>query len=124
MPRARSLPPPPPGRLPSLREVDRAALADHRDLDLARVLELLLHVARDAVREQGRLVVVDLLRLDDHADLPARLHRVDLLDAVVALGDLLELPEALGVVLERLAARAGSRARERVDDLGDDRLDL
>src|SRR3954447_20858236 len=107
----------PPGPSPpaaSLREVDRAALAYHRHLDLTGVLELLLHVACDAVREQGGLVVVDLLRLDDHADLATSLHRVDLLDAVVALGDLLELPEALRVVLERLAACAWSRARERV----------
>src|SRR4051794_7008885 len=107
----------------SLREVDRPALPDHRHLDLTGVLELLLHVARDPVREQRRLVVVDLLGLDDHADLAAGLHRVDLLDALVALGDLLELAQALRVVLERLAACAGTGARERVDDLHDHGLD-
>src|SRR3954468_18099803 len=49
-----------------LREVDRAALADHRDLDLPRVLELLLHVSRYPVRQQRGRVVVDLLGLHDH----------------------------------------------------------
>ena len=62
-------------------DVRRAALADDRHLDLARVLELVLDLARDLVREQDRRVVVDLLRLDDHADLAAGLQRVDLLDA-------------------------------------------
>src|SRR4051794_34516429 len=107
----------------SLREVDRPALPDHRHLDLTRVLELLLDVARDPVREQRRGVVVDLLGLHDHADLAAGLHRVHLVDAVVALGDLLELTQPLRVVLERLPARARAGAGERVDDLDDRRLD-
>ncbi len=41
-------------------DVDRPALADHRHLDLARVLEVVLDLARDLVREQHRAVVVDL----------------------------------------------------------------
>src|SRR4051812_2898426 len=106
-----------------LREVDRSALADHRDLDLPRVFELLLDVPRYPVRQQRRRVVVDLLGVHDHADLAAGLHGVDLLDAGVAGGDLLEVAEALGVLLERLPARARASARQRVDDLDDDGLD-
>src|SRR3954468_21198877 len=94
----------------SLREVDRAALPYHRDLDLARVLELLLDVARDPVREQRRGVVVDLLGLHDHADLAARLHRVDLLDALMALRVPLELARPLRVLRERLPGGPGARA--------------
>src|SRR3954447_19633390 len=60
------------------RDIDGAALADHGHLDLARVLELGLDLARDLVREQDGAVVVDLLRLHDHADLAPRLERVDL----------------------------------------------
>ena len=56
-------------------------LADHGHLDLARVLELVLDLARDLVREEDRLVVVDLGRLDDHPDLAAGLERVHPLDA-------------------------------------------
>src|SRR2546423_9984582 len=74
---------------PLLRVLDRARLPDHRHLDLAGVLELLLDLAGDLVREQDRAVVVDRARLHHHPDLAARLHGVDLVDAGVAGGDLL-----------------------------------
>ena len=61
--------------------------------------------------------------MHDHADLAARLHGVDLLDAGVPRRDLLELAQALCVLLERLAARARSCAGQGVDDLHDHRLD-
>ena len=67
--------------------------------------------------------VVDDLGRDDHADLAPRLQRVDLVDAGVARRELLELAQALDVVLERLAARTGARARQRVRGLHDHRLD-
>src|SRR4051794_30437289 len=66
-------------------------LPDHGHLDLARVLELLLDLAGDLVREQDRSVVVERAGADHDADLAAGLHRVDLVDAVVARGDLLEV---------------------------------
>src|SRR5436305_4275992 len=78
----------------SLREVNRTRLADDRHLDLAGVFDLLLDVARDLVRHQRRPLVVHLLGLDDHADLAARLHRIDLVDAVVTASDLLEVLES------------------------------
>src|ERR1700759_2343173 len=56
---------------PIRRDVDRPALADHRHLDLPGVLEMVLDLAGDLVREEHGAVVVDLVRLDEHADLAA-----------------------------------------------------
>src|SRR3954454_14463263 len=103
--------------------VGRARLPDHGDLDLARVLELLLDLAGDLVAEQDGAVVVERAGHDHHADLAAGLHRVDLVDAVVAGGDLLEVAQALDVLLERFAAGAGAGAGERVGGLDDHGLD-
>src|ERR671921_584391 len=63
-------------------------LPDDRHLDLTRVLELLLDLAGDLVREQHRAVVVEGAGHDHDADLAPGLHRVDLVDAVVAGGGL------------------------------------
>src|SRR3954470_2810144 len=82
--------------------VGRPRLPDDRDLDLARILELLLDLAGDLVAEQHGAVVVERAGHDHHADLAARLHGVDLVDAVVAGGDLLEVSQALDVLLQRL----------------------
>src|SRR5215217_2576989 len=98
-------------------------LPDDRDLDLAGVLELLLDLAGDLVGEQDGAVVVERAGLHHHADLAAGLHGVDLVDAVVARGDVLEVAQALDVLLERLAARAGPAPGERVGRLHDDGLD-
>src|SRR3954468_8689045 len=103
--------------------VSRARLPDHGHLDLARIFELLLDLARDLVREQDGAVVVEGAGLHHDADLAARLHGVDLVDAVVAGGDVLEVAQALDVLLERLAAGAGARAGERVGGLDDHGLD-
>src|SRR5215213_5103236 len=85
--------------LPSV--VRRPRLADHRHLDLPGILELLLDLAGDLVREEHRAVVVQRPRLDHHADLAPGLHGVDLVHAVVARGDLLQVAQALDVLLER-----------------------
>src|SRR3712207_6847066 len=85
-------------------------LPDDGDLDLAGVLELLLDLASDLVREQDRAVVVECARADHHADLAAGLHGVDLVDAVVAGRGVLEGAGGPDVLLERLAARAGGCA--------------
>src|SRR4051812_4310046 len=97
---------------PSAGVVGGPRLPDDGHLDLAGVLELLLDLARDLVREQDGAVVVERAGLDHHADLAAGLHRVDLVDAVVAGGDLLEVAQALDVLLERFAAGAGTGAGE------------
>src|SRR3954447_14235703 len=103
--------------------VGRPRLPDHGHLDLAGVLELLLDLAGDLVAEQHGAVVVERAGNDHYADLAAGLHRVDLVDAVVAGGDLLEVAQALDVLLERFAAGAGTGAGERVGGLDDHGLD-
>src|SRR3954464_2323361 len=102
--------------------VRRARFADDGHLDLPRILELLLDLACDLVRQQDRAVVVEGAGVEHDADLPAGLHRVDLVDALVACRDVLEVAQALDVLLERLAAGARARARERIGGLDDDRL--
>src|SRR5690349_24577950 len=86
--------------------VGRARLPDDGDLDLARVLELLLDLAGDLVAQQDRAVVVERVRGDHDPDLPAGLHGVDLVDAVVAGGDLLAVAQAVDVLLQRPSAPA------------------
>ena len=88
-----------------------AGLADHDDMDLAGVLHLVLDLLGDVVGEDGCLGVVDLVRLDHDADLAACLHGEGLLDAVMGIGDGLELLQALDVVLIALAAGAGAGGR-------------
>src|SRR3984885_5232636 len=91
--------------------LDCTRLPDDGHLDLAGIFELLLDLSCDLVREHRRRVVVDRPRRDHHANLPAGLHRVDLVDALVPGRDVLEVPQALDVLLERLAASAGTRPR-------------
>src|SRR5215218_476881 len=60
----------------SLRVIGRPALPNHGHLDLTRVLELLLDVPGDLVREHRRGVVVDLVRLHDDPQLASCVHRI------------------------------------------------
>src|SRR5204863_31552 len=62
------------------RHVDGAALADHGHLHLTRILELVLDLPCDLVREQDGAVVVDLPGTDDDANLAPRLEGVELVD--------------------------------------------
>src|SRR6478609_6737847 len=57
----------------SLGVVDGARLPDDGDLDLTRVLELVLDAARDVLREPDRLFVRDLLALHHDANFAAGL---------------------------------------------------
>ena len=74
------------------------------DLDLTGILELALDALGQLAGEDDHIVLAHLLGLDHHADLAARLNGVGGLDAGVGAGDLLELFEALDVVLDVLAA--------------------
>src|SRR3954454_2688706 len=110
-----------------LRVVHGARLADDGDLDLARILELLLYLAGDLARQDHHPVIVDGVGRDHHTDLAAGLHRVDLVDPGVAFGDVLELAQALDVGLQRLTSGPRARPGQRVgglDDHGLDRLRL
>ena len=70
-----------------------------------------------ASRDGGQ--VVDLLGPDEDADLAAGLDRERVLDAREALGDGLEVLEALDVRVHRLAAGAGPGRADGVGDLDD-----
>src|SRR5439155_533508 len=102
---------------PLVRPGARPALADHGDLDPARVGDLLLDRRRGLVGDQRRLLVVDLAGVDDDADLAPGAHREHPLDPWVARGDVLEIAEPRDVLLERLTAGPGASARDRVGRL-------
>src|SRR5512135_1597210 len=104
-------------------KINSPRLADDRDLDLSRVLKLRLDALGDVLRHPEALVVRDLLRVHDDAQLAAGLDRERALDALHAVRHLLELLEALDVGLEDLAAGARSRGRDGVGGVHEDRLD-
>ena len=81
-------------------------LADHRDLDRARVLELALDPAPELLGDVAGPVVRDLLGRDDDPDLPARLDGERLLDALDRHREVLQALEPLDVALHGLGARA------------------
>src|SRR5262249_30983345 len=98
----------------SVRRLARARLANDGDLDLSRVRHLLLDPSRDVARQEERLIVRDRARIDDHPDLAARLDRERPLHAFERVADLLEVLETLGVALQPLPARPGTRPRDRI----------
>src|SRR5829696_4239184 len=106
-----------------LRVLDGARLADDGDLDLARVGQVVLDLLDDVAREARRGEVVDLLGADEDPHLPTGLDRERAFDAGEALGDPLEVLEALDVRLHRLAAGSRSRGADGVGDLDDRGLD-
>src|SRR5829696_7014782 len=109
--------------LSSLGVLDAADLADHGDLDLPRVLELLLDPLGHVAGEDLGGDVVDVLGLDHDPDLAAGLHGEHLVDPGVAAGDLLEALQALDVGLEGLAAGPWPAAGDGVGGLGEHGLD-
>src|SRR5215213_10322650 len=111
--------PRPPQAGGSLGVLDAADLADHGDLDLPGVLELLLDPLGHVAGQDLGGDVVDVLGLDHDPDLAAGLHGEHLVDPGVAAGDLLEALQALDVGLEGLAAGAGPAAGDGVGGLGE-----
>src|SRR5258707_10678071 len=93
----------------SLRVLDGAGLANHRDANLAGIRELGLDLLRDVLRQPERLLVGELVAVDDDAHLAAGLDGEGLLHALERRGDLFELLEPLDIGLEDLAPRARAR---------------
>ena len=79
---------------------DGSAFADDNDLDLARVLHLALNAVSDIVSQDDGLSLVDDFGLDHDADFAACLDSVGALDALVGVGDFLELLKTLDVCVE------------------------
>src|SRR6266542_4464611 len=92
--------------------VDGARLANHRDLDLARIFELVFDTARDILRQPDGFLVGDLFALDHDADLAAGLQRDRLRHAAERIGNAFQLLESLDVRLEDVAARSRTRGRD------------
>src|SRR5262249_120540 len=109
-----------PGR-PLLRVLDGPRLADDGDLDLARVGQAVLDRLYDVGGEPAGRQVVDLVGTDEDPDLAPGLNGERAVDAGEALGDRLEILEALDVRLHGLAASARAGRRDRVGDLDDRR---
>src|SRR3990172_5939816 len=80
--------------------LDGPGLADDRDLDLARILHLVLDTLGDVPGHDVGGLIIDLLALDHHPDLPARLDGEALLHPLEGDGDLLQLRQALDVGLQ------------------------
>src|ERR1700693_179984 len=97
-----------------LSEFDDAGLTDHRHLDLDRIAELAFDSLCDIAGENLGAAVVDGVRLDDDADLPARLDRERLLDAFERIGDAFQFFEPLDVGGQRFAAGARAGCRDRI----------
>ena len=80
----------------------------HRHFDLTRVGQLLFDLAHDVAGQAAGREVVDLLRPNEDPDLAAGLHGERALDAGEALGDGLEVLQALDVGVHRFAPSAGT----------------
>src|SRR5512143_18172 len=101
----------------SARKVHRPCLANEHDFDLHPVLQLRFDASRDFFRHRRHPHVVHVVRQYDHAHLSACLDGEHLFHSLVARRDLLEAFQPLDVRLERLAARAGTRAGHGVGRL-------
>ena len=92
------------------------------DFDLAGVLHLFLDPLGDVVGDLLGQAVVDVLGVDDHADLAAGLDGVGLLDALEGGRDAFELLEPLDVAFEALASGAGPAGADGVGGEDDGRV--
>src|SRR5207244_3940741 len=86
------------------RVFHRSRFSHHRDLDLARVIKLLLDGPGDIVADLDGFAVGGARGVGDDAHFPAGLDGVGVLDAWEAGRHRLQLLEALHIFLERLAA--------------------
>ena len=68
------------------------------DLDLSGIFHFALDPLSDVMCDDDHLIVVDLLRLDDDADLTTCLDGERVLDSVIGVGDLFELLQTFDVV--------------------------
>src|SRR3990172_7685888 len=105
-----------------LRVLHRAPFADDRDLDLPRVIQVLLYLLADLLRHPVGAEVIDLFGLDDDAYLAAGLDGERLLHAREGVRHRLQRFPPLEGLIHRLGGGPGRAAADRVGDDGDDRL--
>ena len=67
------------------RVLGGAAFADHADLDLAGVIQLVLDLFGNLAGQQDDLIITNLIRLDQDANLAACLHGVRAFNALKAI---------------------------------------
>ena len=87
-------------------ELKNTELADHIDLDLSRVFELIFDPERDSARQRSRLKVRDLVRGHKDTDFSSGLYCKGFFDTVERVGDRLKVLETLDVVLYAVATGA------------------
>src|SRR5450631_1744827 len=87
-----------------LRVLNAARFAEDDHFDAAAVAPLAVQALGDLASHDLRLVVTDLVRLDENAELLAGEHREAALDAAELVGDRLDALEPLDCVGERLPA--------------------
>src|SRR3990170_6951429 len=104
------------------RVLHRAPFADDGDLDLARVIQVLLYLLADLLRHPVGAEVINLFGLDDDAYLAAGLDGERLLDAREGVRHRLQRLQPLQVLVHGLATSARPAAADRVGDDGDDRF--
>ena len=79
--------------------IDCTRFAYHVDLDLAGIIQLVLDLLGDFAGEKHHLVVRNLLRIDDNANLAACLNGKRTGNTGRLVGDALELLQTLDIVL-------------------------
>src|SRR5208282_3182144 len=98
----------------------RPGLPDDGNLDLAGIAEVLLDLFSHLPAQQCGFLVVDLIRLHDEPDFPARLDGVGFTDAAEGEGHLLQVFQALDISLQHLPAGPGTGPGEGIGGLDQD----
>ena len=97
-------------------------LTDDGDLDLAWILQVLLHCFGYVFREMNSGQVVDLLWLDDDSDFSPCLDGIGFIDAIKGIGHFFQGSDTLDIGLQRLPSGTRSRTRYGIGGFDDDRF--
>lgn len=97
--------------------LNRAALTNNINLDLAGVFEVVFNFLTDILRKKDHLIVRDDIRLNHNTDFTAGLNREAAFHAFKGRGDLLKLFKALNVIFKVFTACAGPCSRDGVGGL-------
>lgn len=104
------------------RVIHGTGFADHRDLDLSRIVHLFFDPSADVAAEHLRLRFGNLLRLNHYADFSACLKCKAGFHAGELIGDIFKLFKTFEIQLCRFASGAGARGAESIAGIGKDRI--